>query len=254
MPRNQSTDMSPVTSGSSRLSLQHAFEAEQKCLAAKFEASSPIVHHGDRGTVNEGIFIEFLRRYLPYRYAIEKATVIDSTGSVSHSIDVVIFDRHYTPTLFDSDHHRYVPAEAVYAVFECKPTFNKGYLEYAGDKVASVRQLKRTSVPIVHAGGQFPPKALFDLIGGLLTIGVEWQDGLGVSFENNAAAMTGDRSLDCGFAASGHCFSGSPRNVVAGPAAAASFIFNLLAQLQALGTVPAVDWAAYADAVGGRHV
>lgn len=35
---------------------------------------------------------------------------------------VVVFDRQYTPTLLDNDKHRYVPAEAVYAVFECKPS------------------------------------------------------------------------------------------------------------------------------------
>lgn len=27
--------------------------------------------------------------------------------------------------------HRYIPAEAVYAMFECKPEVNKGYIAYA---------------------------------------------------------------------------------------------------------------------------
>lgn len=251
MSGNHSLD---TESESSCLSLQRAFATEQQCLAAQLEAASPIVHAGDRGAVNEGHFIDFLRRYLPHRYAVEKASVIDSTGRVSQSIDVVIFDRHYTPALFDSANHRYVPAEAVYAVFECKPAFNKGYLEYAGEKVASVRRLKRTSVRIVHAGGQFPPKPLFHIIGGLLAVRVDWQDGLGVSFERAVSAMIDDHRLDCGFAAAGYCFSGSPLTVADGPAVAAMFIFNLLAELQALGTVPAVAWAAYADAVGGRHV
>jgi uncharacterized protein DUF6602 len=141
-----------------------------------------IVHAGDRGEVNEQHFIDFLRHYLPNRYTVEKASVLDSLGKVSDSIDVVVFDRQYTPTLLDSDKHRYVPAEAVYAIFECKPTINKKYLEYAADKAASVRRLKRTSVAICHAGGVHPPKPLFEVVAGILSIEVDWKDQFGDAF------------------------------------------------------------------------
>ncbi|MEW6679069.1 MAG: DUF6602 domain-containing protein [Pseudomonadota bacterium] len=135
--------------------LRDAFASEQECLAASLKSSFRITHNGDRGEVNEQFFIDFLRAYLPNRYTVEKAIVLDSLGQVSHSIDIVVFDRQYTPTLLDNEKHRYVPAEAVYAVFECKPTIDKGYLEYAADKIASVRKLHRTSVDIHHAGGIF---------------------------------------------------------------------------------------------------
>src|SRR4051812_42915691 len=114
--------------------LRAAFATEQACLVPRLESSNRITHAGDRGEVNERHFIEFLRKYLPNRYTVEKAIVLDSEGSVSHSIDIVVFDRQYTPTLLDNEMHRYVPAEAVYAIFECKPTVDKAYLEYAGDK------------------------------------------------------------------------------------------------------------------------
>ncbi len=167
----------------------------------------------------------------------------------------MIFDRQYTPALFDTRHHRYVPAEAVYAVFECKPTFNKGYLEYAADKAASVRRLKRTSVPIVHSDGVKPPKELFRILGGLLAADVEWSDGLGTSFSRTMSELTGDRVLDCGFAAAGYVFAaGSLGSTSSTSSAAAHFVFRLLHQLQSLGTVPAVDWSAYASAVGGQLV
>lgn len=138
--------------------LRDAFASEQVCLSASLKSSLRITHKGDRGEVNEQFFINFLRAYLPDRYTVEKAIILDSTGAVSHSIDVVVFDRQYTPTLLDNDKHRYVPAEAVYAVFECKPKIDKGYLEYAGKKVESVRKLHRTSVDIHHAGGVFKAK------------------------------------------------------------------------------------------------
>ena len=235
--------------------LQDAFASEQECLAANLRSSFRITHKGDRGEVNEQFFIDFLRAYLPNRYTVEKAIVLDSKGSVSDSIDVVVFDRQYTPTLLDNDKHRYVPAEAVYAVFECKPKIDKSYLEYAGDKVASVRRLKRTSVDIHHAGGVFKAKPLFNIIGGILALEVDWSDGFGETFRKNHQQLTGDRKVDCGFATSGACFDvfAGDEAYTLGPQknALAYFAFRLLWKLQSLATVPAVDWMAYANQLGG---
>ena len=86
--------------------LRDAFASEQTCLQANLKSSFRITHMGDRGEVNEQFFIDFLRAYLPNRYTVEKAIVIDSTGEVSDSIDIVVFDRQYTPTLLDNDKHR----------------------------------------------------------------------------------------------------------------------------------------------------
>jgi len=236
--------------------LREAFASEQTCLVANLRSSSRITHAGDRGEVNEQHFIDFLRHYLPNRYTVEKAIVIDSLGNVSQSIDVVVFDRQYTPTLLDNDKHRYVPAEAVYAIFECKPKIDKGYLEYAAEKAASVRNLKRTSVEIHHAGGTFPAKKHFDIVAGILAIDVGWKDGFGESFRTVHSNLTGDRLVDCGFAATGATF-----DVFAGTGAysygptdnaLAYFVFRLLSKLQSLATVPAVDWMAYAEMLSAK--
>ena len=82
--------------------LRAAFATEQECLLSKLKSSRRISHAGDRGEVNEQHFIDFLRKYLPNRYTVEKAIVIDSMGQVSDSIDVVVFDRQYTPALLDN--------------------------------------------------------------------------------------------------------------------------------------------------------
>lgn len=232
--------------------LREAFATEQECLVPKLKSSSRITHAGDRGEVNEQHFIDFLRKYLPNRYTVEKAIVLDSEGNVSHSIDAVVFDRQYTPTLLDNDKHRYVPAEAVYAVFECKPKIDKAYLEYAGDKAASVRKLKRTSVEIHHAGGTHPAKKLFDIVSGILAIDADWAEGFeSGAFREAHASLTGDRTVDCGFAAKGASFDvfDPDKAYTFGPKdnALAFFAFRLLWKLQTLATVPAVDWMAYAD-------
>lgn len=230
--------------------LQRAFASEQSCLVAKLRSSDRIIHDGDRGEVNEQYFIDVLRNYLPNRYTVHKAAILDSEGQVSDSIDVVVHDRQYTPTLLDSESHRYIPAEAVYAIFECKPRIDKGYLEYAADKAASVRRLKRTSVPIPHAGGSYPAKPHFDIIAGLLAIDVGWKEGLSGSFEDCHSGLTGDRRLDCGLTVDGHAFDtfnrGGGLTYCRSENALVFFLFRLLNQLQSLGTVPAIDWNAYA--------
>ena len=231
--------------------LRQAFASEQQCLVTSLRSSERITHAGDRGEVNEQHFIGFLRMYLPNRYTVEKAIVIDSLGKVSRSIDVVVFDRQYTPTLLDNDKHRYVPAEAVYAVFECKPKIDKGYLEYAAKMAASVRRLKRTSVEIHHAGGKFPAKIPAEIIAGILAIDVGWKDGFGRAFRKIHQSIGRDGRIDCGFAAAGASFDTFAGNgaYTYGPTenALAYFAFRLLWRLQSLATVPAVDWMAYAD-------
>jgi len=244
--QNMDSDLNPCPEF-----LRQAFASEQQCLIANLRSSTRITHAGDRGEVNEQHFIDFLRKYLPNRYTVDKAIVIDSRGNVSDSIDVVVFDRQYTPTLLDNDKHRYVPAEAVYAVFECKPKIDKGYLEYAAAKAISVRRLKRTSVDIHHAGGKHPAKRPGHIVTGILAIDVGWKEGLGASFREAHQKLPQAGFLDCGFAASGAVFDvfAGRRKYTFGPPdnALAYFAFRLLWKLQSLATVPAVDWMAYAD-------
>ena len=237
--------------------LQAAFATEQECLISSLKSSNRISHPGDRGEVNEQHFIDFLTKYLPNRYTIKKAIIIDSTGAVSRSIDVVVFDRQYTPTLLDNDKHRYVPAEAVYAVFECKPKIDKEYLEYAADMAASVRRLRRTSVDIHTASGKITAKPHFHIVAGILALDVGWTEGFGSqAFRDSHGALTDDRQIDCGFAANGasfDIFEGSGAYTF-GPRenALAFFAFRLLYKLQSMATVPAVDWMAYANRLSGK--
>ena len=238
--------------------LRESFATEQECLVPKLKSSNRIIHAGDRGEVNEQHFIDFLRKYLPNRYTVDKAVVLDSEGNVSDSIDVVVLDRQYTPTLLDNDKHRYVPAEAVYAIFECKPKIDKGYLEYAGDKAASVRRLKRTSVDICTASGKVLAKEHFEIVAGILAIEVDWREGFSSeAFRKVHKSLAADRAVDCGFAAKGASFDtfAEAGAYTFGPTdnALAFFAFRLLSKLQSLATVPAVDWMAYANQLSHKQ-
>lgn len=115
-------------------------------------------HSVDKGDASELVWLELLRRYLPKRYKAMKATVVDSEGAFSRQIDIVICDRQYTPFVFTFKETLVVPAESVYAVFECKQEISSENVEYAKNAARSVRVLHRTSLPIPHAGGTYPAK------------------------------------------------------------------------------------------------
>lgn len=233
--------------------LKSAFANVQTALRAQMAlATQSISHAGTMGSVNEEHWLTLLRSYLPNRYEVAAGIIIDSLGNRSDQIDVVIFDRHFTPTLLDQKNHRYIPAEAVYAMFECKPVVNKGYVEYAEKKAASVRSMTRTSVAIAHAGGTYQPKPPFRIVAGLLAPTAEWTDGLGTSFHRNLG--TDDAaSLDCVCALDHGCYDKYDGGalVMAEQGAMMFFLFRLLGRLQGLGTVAAIDWAAYSRIIRG---
>lgn len=230
--------------------LKGVFEGVQKGLELDlYRASNGVEHAPTKGDIHEDSWIEVLRNYLPKRYAVDKGIVIDSKGHKSDQIDIVIFNPQYTPLLLIQQNHKYIPAEAVYAVFECKPTISKEYLDYAGDKASSVRNLNRTSVPIATASGPIPAKALHNIICGILAANCDWVDGINSkSFLSNLPTEASSM-LDIGCSLSGGAFvSGnngiekhqSENNLM-------FFLFSLLDKLQALGTVAAIDWKAYAN-------
>ena len=207
-------------------------------------------HSGSKGDASENVWVEFLSAYLPKRYQAAKAFVVDSNNQFSDQIDVVVFDRQYSPFIFDYKGQKVVPAESVYAVFEAKQSMNASMVEYAAKKVASVRRLHRTSLPIPHAGGEYPPKPLIPILGGVLAFESDWSPAMGKSFAKAIESTHNDNLLNVGcVAAHGHFYlddSGRHIYETEGKPATA-FLLRLIAQLQFSGTVPMIDVLAYAD-------
>ena len=151
------------------IDLRELFNGLQKQMLSSLNVNREFIGHpGSKGDATEQHWIEFLRTYLPDRYKVDKAIVIDSTGNVSEQMDVVIYDAIYTPFIFKQDGFMYIPAESVYAVFEVKQDV-KGYIDYAAQKVESVRKLKRTSIEMVASGTRIPARPLTKIVGGILT-------------------------------------------------------------------------------------
>lgn len=215
-------------------------------------ARKTIGHPTSRGDASENVWIDLFNTYLPKRYRAAKATVADSRGEFSQQIDVVVYDRQYSPLIFEYEGETVIAAESVYAVFEAKQSANAEQVDYAQTKAESVRRLHRTSLPIPHAGGVYPPKPLTHITAGLLTFESDWTSPpMGDSLRSSLDTGLNDRQLDLGCIAAQGYFERDPDSGVyrfdTDGKHATGFLFRLIASLQMKATVPMIDVAAYAD-------
>lgn len=177
-------------------------QEQMKCSLAINREFIP--HSGSKGDALENTWIEWLRNYLPSRYSVDKAFVIDSDGQLSEQIDIVIYDCWFTPFVFSQNGTKYIPAEGVYAVFEVKPDINGSaggmpHIEYASKKIESVRKLKRTSTNMINSGCPKPARPLTKIIGGILcsTNSYTHQDD-NKTIKSHLSDLTGFGGIDCG--------------------------------------------------------
>jgi hypothetical protein len=238
--------------------LHEIFLGLQSQMTAKFDtALKNLRHPSPKGDFTELAWTQLLADYLPKRYQVAKAFVLDSAGRSSEQLDIVIFDRHYSPFLFNQNAALYVPAESVYAVLEVKQFLCKQVLDYAGKKAASVRKLLRTTAPIPHAGGTFKPKTPFPILAGILTLSSPWKPFFAQTFFDALHAQPEINRLDLGCVLQEGAFdltypeTKDPFKIdQSNPKSALIFFFlHLLTRLQSLGTVPAMDISAYAKAL-----
>lgn len=189
---------------SDKINLRQLFSGLQTQMVAQLNTNRSFIEHpGSKGDSLENTWIEWLRNYLPSRYCVDKAIIIDSKGQLSHQIDLVIYDQTYTPFVFKQNGVFYIPAEGVYAIFEVKPDLDKGNIMYAGDKIESVRKLFRTSTMIIDRGKPFNPRALTKILGGILTIETKIGDA---TIEKHLKSLKGLKSIDIGCAVKNKSF------------------------------------------------
>jgi len=215
-------------------------------------ARGALSHPGTKGDASEHVWLELLQTYLPRRYHAEKAHVVDSNGEFSQQIDVLVFDRQYSPFIFRYEGQIIVPAESVYAAFEAKQVIDAGQIDYAQKKVASVRRLHRTSLPIPHAGGVYPPKPPGHILGGILTLESEWKPALDEPLLR-ALSTKPDGRLDLGCVAAHGMFACDAEGrytITPQGKPATAFLLELIARLQTSATVPMIDVRAYARFLG----
>lgn len=216
-------------------------------------ARTLIAHEGEKGGASEDVWRTLLQRHLPLRYQVETGFVVDSDGNFSEQVDIIIFDRQYSPLVFELGTRRIFPAESVYAVLEAKQSANATTIAAAKQKAASVRRLKRTSLPIPDFEGNPKPKKVQPILAGLLALDSDWKPPFGPSLVEALKSTDRDEFLDVGCVASHGIFRLTEAGVVPSQCdhAATVFLLDLVARLQRLGTVPMLDLLAYARHLDG---
>jgi hypothetical protein len=239
-----------------KIDLNKVFLGLQEQMIAALSTDREIIRHPTtKGAATELHWLRMLGDYLPKRYSVDNAFVLDCEGNLSDQIDVVIYDRQYSPFLFNQDGAKYVPAESVYAVLEVKQELNGANVQYAAEKAASVRRLRKTTAPIPHAGGKFEPKPPPRILAGLLTLDSEWNPAFADPFRETVAKLSDVQQLDVGCVLRSGGFDIAydetvPRIDAGAPGTALVFFFlRLLAHLQVSGTVAALDIDEYGKAL-----
>lgn len=238
-------------SGDRAFDFHAAFFARQDKLRSDLNIGDISGHPDTKGDDSELNWLAMLDNLLPGRYGVCKAFVIDVHGNVSDQIDIVIYDRHFSPLWFEVGGALYIPAESVYAAIEVKQELDKSTADYAADKVASVRRLHRTSVPIPYVAGTYDPKDPQNIIGGLLTRRSGWSPPFGLPFEKCLLDLDGEPELNLGCALDDGAFEvrhdGSRRVPTHSEPGTSliTFVMTLLRRLQAMGSAPAIDYDAY---------
>lgn len=227
--------------------LQRMFSGVQGRFLAELQGGRDVFGHpGAKGNVSEREWVALLQKHLPERYRVDNAFVIDSEGHISQQIDVVVYDRHFTPELYLQQGERLIPAESVYAVFEVKQNLSAEHVTYAREKVASVRALARTSAPIYHAGGTFPPRPLPRILGGLLTYTSDYSPAFSAAALAAIQGTTGDGLLNLVCVAESEAVLWDESRITAfSRYPIAAFYMSLIDLLQKVGSVPAIDYSEY---------
>jgi hypothetical protein len=232
--------------------LNQVFSGQEAVLLGELTSARRAGHPIVQGDATEGLWIELLRKRLPRRYDATRAIVVDSQGHRSHQMDLVIYDRYFSPQWWEQADHHYVPAESVYAVFEVKPEINREYLLYASEKIASVRELYRTAAQFGWAMGTMNPRPTSPpILGGLLAGSSAWSPTFGEPFQRALADGAAHGGLDLGCVLGHGAFeipdlSRRSEAVNSEPGVAlVTFLLTLLRRLQALGSAPAIDYTAY---------
>ncbi len=238
MPR--SPDSGPVDLG-------QVFLHIQRRMLSHLEVGGSLEHPGTCGAAGEQRWLRLLESHLPERYRASSAFIADASGNRSRQIDIAIYDRFYSPLIFPFDSGLLVPAESVYAVLEVKQVLTRQHVRNAGLKIASVRRLRRTSVPVPFAGGKYPPKKPHRILGAVVATRSAWVRDFEQNLTSALDQLDADAAVDLGCvvtqgafetAKRGRRFSRESESLIC-------FMIRLIERLRALGNAPAVDLMSY---------
>lgn len=222
-------------------------DLQTKMIASLSISSKNINHPTSKGDAAEFDWKKWLTDYLPERYKVEKAFIIDLNGQISDEIDLVVFDRNYSPFLLNHSNSLYIPVESVYAAFEVKQILDKQNFDYAAKKAFSIRHLYRTSGKITCLDGLKRRQQLKHILFGVLSTSSSWKYPIKEKLEKLTRKLQENARIDIGCSIMNGSFSityenETPKIVESHKEDALLFFyFNLFDRLQQYGNPPALD-------------
>lgn len=129
-----------------RVRLTEIMDATTKWLNADLaRVRAAFSHAATKGHATEEIVREFLDSNLPDSIGVVTGQVLDSHGSISREVDVILYDRARTSMLFTSTHggHALVPVEGVFAAVEVKTKLTRQMLPEIRQNCESVKKLDK---------------------------------------------------------------------------------------------------------------
>lgn len=228
------------------MDIKSLFNTKQTILESKLDIL--LEHPVTKGEHCESAWIDFFRSFLPNKYAVDKGFVFDHKGNVSEQIDIIIYDSLYAPLMFGTDAgEKFITAESVYAVFESKPKIDKETLNYANNKINSVTALERTSRGVINAGKYCAPRALTNIIGGILAI-----ESVGLDTIEEHIKIYNNIDVGCAIKMHSFLVNRNENNTylshASGKETILAFFYIILDELYKLGTVAGIDIRSYANA------
>ena len=103
-------------------------------------ARALVSHAGEKGEESEGTIRNALDRVLPEKVGVSHGFVIDSNGSESKQMDIVLYDKMNTPKIYTGDRVQIFPVESTYACGEVKTKLDSQSLKDSFAKCLSYLQ------------------------------------------------------------------------------------------------------------------
>ena len=117
--------------------------AQHKMSASIAQIRDTVPHAGETGELVERVFRNQLLEVLPEKVGVSNGFVVDSQGSVSRQMDIILYDSPNTPRIFTSDGAQIFPVESTYACGEIKTDMNSTQLADTFEKCLSYKRLIR---------------------------------------------------------------------------------------------------------------
>ncbi len=233
----------PRPTDSGCVDLNQVFQHLQSRMLPHLEVSGALEHGSTCGAASEAHWLRLLNSHLPERYRASSAFIVDSDGRRSRQIDLAVYDRFYSPLIFPYESGYLVPAESVYAIVEVKQVLTRQYVRDAGLKIASVRRLRRTSVPVPFAGGSYPPKSPPRILGVIAATRPVWVKDFDDNLTSALAQLDSDSAVDLGCVVTQGASESSGRSWKRSEPSESLifFMIRLIERLRALGNALAAD-------------